>query len=753
MRYVVAIGLLVLQTSLAAGAQQPVGQVTGVVRDPSGAPLPNVEIALSDSSRVVSRTTTSDVGEYRLSTTAIGPYRLTARASGFHEWTQQVQIPADGSLRLDFVMLLGYADTAIVSASLASDSLLKAPAAVTVITEAEIANSPVDSAVALLRGVPGLNFAEFGARDVEVNARGASGVLSNSMLVTVDGRSFNQPFYGATYWDLLTISKDEIGAIEVVRTPASAMWGASALNGVINVRTKSPRELAGLRGQFGGGGRDTLIASATWADATDRLSYKLSGSYYQQGAWDRDNLLPNGQPMPALATFENRGTKQPKFEARVDWDGSATHVWSLSGGVAGANGLQHSAIGPGEFDRGSHYDYVSLDRRSRGLDVRGYWNHFHAPYRIVLFGLDEKATSDVYVGEAIKRLVLPHGQNLTFGGSLRLDHFDVSIAPDDHNRSNGAAFVEDKITFGAKLDVVAGGRLEKFDTTKAVFAPRVGVVVTPVPTHSFRATYNRAYRGPSLLENFVNVALPAVVQDPPFLYAQYTLGSTDLEMEKQDAAEVGYTGVFGRHTTVFATVYTQNVVNDIQFFPVSFYGPGVPAPGWPYDPLLMPFVVNTFSFVNLAELRNRGVELASKLDWPRLSGNRHLSVQGSYTFQADPVLKTGLSFPIEINRPARHRAGGAVIYETSTWNATGDLHYTDRAFWADVLTSQYWGYTDSFVALDARASYHPKNERRWEVWVAGTNLLDEKIKSHVYGDTIRRKVTVGINWRLTPSAP
>jgi outer membrane receptor protein involved in Fe transport len=746
MRYVVAFVLLVAQTSFTAAAQQPGGQVSGVVRDATGAPLANVDIALADTTRVVSRTTTSDSGAYRLDVSPTGPYRLTARANGFHEWTQDVQIVANTPIQVDVVMLLGYADRAVVSASFANDSLMKAPAAVTIVTQAEIANSPVDSVVALLRGVPGLNIAQLGARDVEVNARGASGILSNAMLVTVDGRSFNQPFYGATYWDLLSISKDEIADIEVVRTPASAVWGANAMNGVINVRTKSPRELIGLRGQFGAGGRGTLMASAIWAAATDRVSYKLSGSYYEQDAWARDNTLPDGTPMRPGFTFENRGTKQPKLEARVDWDGSATRLWSLSAGLAGANGLQHSALGPGEFKAGSYYDYVSLERRSSSLDLRVYWNHSYAPYRIVLYDLPEKATGDTYVGEVVKRFTAPHAQNLTIGGSLRLDHFDVSIAPDDHGRGNGAAFVEDKISVNAKVDVVAGARVEKYDTTETVFAPRVGVVLTPRPTHSFRATYNRAYRAPSLLENFVNVSIFGVLPtEPPFYYPQFVQGSTDLAMEKQDAVELGYTGVLNAHTTVFATVYTQTTGNDIWFLPTDFYTPGNPPPLWPVDPSLVPLLFKTFSFMNLAEVRNRGIELATKMDWPRLTGGRRLAVQGSYTFQADPRLESDV--PVVINRPSRHRLAGSATYETPRWNASGEVHYTDRAFWADVFTPEFWGYTNAYTSVDARASYHRPADARWEVWLAGTNLLDQKIKTHVYGDTIRRKVTMGVNWR------
>src|SRR3954466_10300187 len=121
MRYVVAILLLGGPLVAGAAAQPPIGQVSGVVRDLTGAPLPNVDITLSDSTRVVSRTSTSDAGEYRLPVPAAGPYRLTARASNFHEWTHDLVVPANGSLQADFVMLLGYADTAVVSASFGND--------------------------------------------------------------------------------------------------------------------------------------------------------------------------------------------------------------------------------------------------------------------------------------------------------------------------------------------------------------------------------------------------------------------------------------------------------------------------------------------------------------------------------------------------------------------------------------------------------------------------------------------------------
>jgi outer membrane receptor for ferrienterochelin and colicins len=297
------------------------------------------------------------------------------------------------------------------------------------------------------------------------------------------------------------------------------------------------------------------------------------------------------------------------------------------------------------------------------------------------------------------------------------------------------------VSLNPMVSVVVGGRFDKFDTTHIVFAPRLSLMLSPTPTHSFRVAYNRAYRAPSLLENFLNVTLPAVVPiNPPFFYSQLSVGAPGLEMEKQDAVEVGYTGVLGSHATVSATLYNQRISNDIWFLPLDFYGPGAPPPGWPGSSSSVPLLPKLFSFVNLGEVRDRGLELAARVELAPVS------IQGSYTFQAVPLLDSGTNLPLQINRPPRHQMGLGLTYRVNGWTVGGDVHYSDRAFWADVFTEPFWGYTDAYRAVNARVSYRLPN-RPWELWVGATNLLDEKIKSHVFGDTVRRKVTAGVGWQ------
>ena len=138
-----------------------------------------------------------------------------------------------------------YEDQVVVTASRVEQKLVNAPATVTVIPAQTLAASPSTSYAELLRAVPGMNVTQTSARDINLVSRSASGTLSTSQLALIDGRSIYQDFFGFVAWDFLPVNPSEIKQIEVIRGPASAVWGANALTGVVNVITKSPRELVG----------------------------------------------------------------------------------------------------------------------------------------------------------------------------------------------------------------------------------------------------------------------------------------------------------------------------------------------------------------------------------------------------------------------------------------------------------------------------------------------------------------------------
>ena len=226
----------------------------------------------------------------------------------------------------------------VVSASKTEQQLVDAPATMTVINEKTLALSPSGNYADILRNVPGTNITQISARDINVNQRGATSSLATGQLTVVDGRSVYLDFFGFTMWEFVPNDLDQIKQIEVIRGPASAVWGANALTGVVSFITKTPREMAGDGGTaesltFGIGTFSTAInhngaengtmfyARGNFAQAVnDRWSYKISAGYFDSDPMARPTgLIPNGGTTP-YPNFTNEGTQQPRFDARVDYD-------------------------------------------------------------------------------------------------------------------------------------------------------------------------------------------------------------------------------------------------------------------------------------------------------------------------------------------------------------------------------------------------------------------------------------------------
>ena len=192
--------------------------------------------------------------------------------------------------------LPNYDETVVVTGSKGEVKLVDAVPTMSVITSQAIETAPSANFAELLRTIPGVNITQVSARDINVTSRAATGTLATGQLALLDGRTLYQDFFGFVMWDFLPVNFNEVKQVEVIRGPASAIWGANALYGVVNVISKSPRELKGTSATFGFGGFDRPDADAgslwylsgTYADApNERWSYKLSGGGYSQDALAR----------------------------------------------------------------------------------------------------------------------------------------------------------------------------------------------------------------------------------------------------------------------------------------------------------------------------------------------------------------------------------------------------------------------------------------------------------------------------------
>jgi iron complex outermembrane receptor protein len=666
-----------------------------------------------------------------------------------------------------------FEETVVVSASKAEEKLIDAPATMSVITSQAIATAPSANFAELLRSIPGVNITQVSARDINVTSRAATGTLATGQLALLDGRSLYQDFFGFVMWDFLPVNFDEVKQVEVIRGPASAVWGANALYGVVNVISKSPREIQGASGTLGFGGFDrpqgdagsVWSVSATWADApNDRWSYKVSGGGYSQDPFSR----PTGQipcerpdvcPVPTTnyPAFVNQGTTQPKFDARVDYDYEDGRKLSFSGGVAGTDGIMHSGIGPFDIRSGSVMSYVKANFTKRGLRAGFFTNLLNGDADQLLtrglngapiqFDFDTKTFDfDLSNVQAIaKRHVL------SYGGNLRFNAPSLSIAPGADNRTEFGAYVQDEIFLTDMFRWVVGGRLDRFDyIDDVVFSPRTTFMIKPQENQTIRVSYNRAYRAPSVINNHIDL----VISEPldlrpinpllpfPYLLPVSIVGNQDLQEQSLDAFELGYSGVvLNGRAIISAAFYVNRTKNEILFTQDGVYTAAAPPSNWPLPPAVITLLAaqgrllpSRFTYRNFGESTSRGLELG-------VNGviNPQVSVFANYSYQTDPDPK-GDNFPLtELNLPPNNRfnVGANVSYGRYLGNFS--VGYADDAFWQDVLNDPYHGTTDAYTLVSAAFGFRWADDKI-TTSVKIVNLGNSDIQQHVFGDVTKRQI-------------
>jgi iron complex outermembrane receptor protein len=274
-----SLTLILFVASIAAAQAPTTGRLTGTVKDPSGAIVPGAAI-LAKNAQTASefRATTNEVGVWIMPSVPSGSYTVSVDAQGFRTITfKEIRVEAGDTAPLDATLQIGLENQVVVTASKFEEEVVNAPATATVIPEETIRNLPTQNIAELLRAVPGVNVERLSARGFAVNVRGGG------FLAVVDGRTAHLYYLGGVDWGMVPTSLEEVKQVEVIRGPASAVWGSIALNGVVNIVTKSPREMLGTTLTFSIG---TFDRSGGGAES-DRGSVYYVGAAHAQALNDR----------------------------------------------------------------------------------------------------------------------------------------------------------------------------------------------------------------------------------------------------------------------------------------------------------------------------------------------------------------------------------------------------------------------------------------------------------------------------------
>lgn len=504
----------------------------------------------------------------------------------------------------------------VMSVSKHSEPLSGAPAAIYVVSEEDIRRQGFTTIADSLRYVPGLQVAQINSHSWGVTARGFNGEYSTKLLVLMDGRSVYTPLFAGVYWDVQDTILEDLQQIEVIRGPGAALWGANAVNGVINITTKSAQETQGWLVSGGGGTEERGFGGARYGGKFGSEGYfRVYGSYKNRD----DSLYPTGADGDDDWQVGRGGF-------RIDWGSLENDLFTLQGDVyAGEEAWQfQEAVAAAPFVQTISDDFNfsganMLGRWTKQLEggselkVQSYYDHTERESNL------PKERRDVFDVEAQHHILLNDWNDVIWGMGYRWtadaieNSYASSFIPPQRRTSLFNIFAQDELTLVEDhLRLTLGARLEHNDFTGFECQPSVRLAWTPVEETTVWTSVSRAVRTPSRAEEDIRINRPA--SDPPDGSVYSVLGNNNGESEVLIAYELGY-------RTLLTPRFSYDVVaffHDYSELRSLEVGPT------PVDP---PVPVLTLYTGNKLKGSAYGAELAS--DWLMLDWWRW---RGAYTF-------------------------------------------------------------------------------------------------------------------------
>ncbi len=643
-------------------------------------------------------------------------------------------------------------DRVVVTAARYGQAPLEAPSAITVITAEQIRMTPAASVADLLRSVPGLDVMQLAAGQSEVAIRGFNRRLSNKVLVLIDGRSVYLDFLGSTLWGSLPITLDEIERIEIIRGAGSAMYGANAFSGVVNIITHAPGG-PGSRNQLSAAmgstafGQGSLLLSGREGDVAWRASMGLD----RHGRWAQEMDLDERPDYSSPVEDQTLALDTSTVNAQVDWRLPRRAFVSLSGGLN--TGLEEFyAIGTlGDFVSQHRSAYLRTDAGMGPLHLRAFWNHFDTDtgawyYLLGGYDLATDVVSDVYDLDLAGDWTLGPQERHRITSSLGYRYKEISwdYLDGDHQEHHFNAFVQDESHLGPVVGTLSM-RVDEHPLVGFTPSPRLALVTHLGEGRALRLNGGTAFRTPTFMESYLSldqrIDTDAVVVR--------TVGDTQLEPERILAFEAGYLEHSSDWWRGEASGYYYRITDLIDLGSIE-----TSADHLEFDDEAGVYRAGETSFINEEPVYHAyGGELA--VDFFGLPG---LDVEASYALEliqaaSDSALDRVESTPV-------HKLNAGVIYR-SPWRVDGSM----RATWID---KQVWPIrefdadgqvqvTDSplpgWVLLSNRVVLHLAPEQRLDLVLDAWNWLAliESIGPHAehpLGQPVAARLSGGLTARF-----
>lgn len=589
--------------------------------------------------------------------------------------------------------------TEVSTVSRQKSTVGRSPAAVFVISNTMIRRSGARTIPEALRMVPGVQVAKIDSSKWAVSIRGSNGRFANKLLVQIDGRSVYTPLFGGVFWDVQDVLLEDVDRIEVIRGPGASVWGANAVNGVINVITKSANDTHGMFAEGGIGTEEDGFASARYGWRTaGGIDFRIYGKWFER----HQGFVPNG------VAHDDWRVGRGGF--RADWKPDCCSNVTLQGdtyrGTTGRQNILPSPLPP--FSRAVADDaglagWNTLFRYSRTLSedsdwtFQTYYDRTERNFQSLGFR-EDRDTVDV---DFQHRFRWRDYHSVVWGAGYRNSRdrvhdspFFLSFNPQRRADDLFSYFVQDEVTLLSDLVYLTlGSKFIHTDYTPFELQPTVRLLWTPTERHSVWASYSRAVRAPTRVGDDVRLTL---LQNPaaPGAFPLF-LGNRGFVAENLDAWELGLrsqpTARFSWDAAMFYFDYDdlQSTVTGAPFF-----DPGPPAAAF------VPLRIS-----NDGEGRSYGIELAVNYEM-----HPCWHVYGSYSYLREELSPGGTN----VGSSPRNQ-----LYLQSSVDLTEQTSLDVIWRYVDNLPAQR---TPNYNTIDLRLAWRPT--LNLEAAVVGRNLLD-----------------------------
>lgn len=626
----------------------------------------------------------------------------------------------------------------VTSASRQDERAEDVAAAVYVIGREEIRRSGLTTLPALLRLAPGVQVAQVTSNKWAVSVRGFNSLYANKLLVMIDGRSIYNPAYSSVLWDTEDLLIEDIERIEVIRGPGGAMWGANAMNGVINIITRPATATQGGFAQAGAGNVDRASGSARYGGAVGSLTYRV----FVQASSHGDSATPEGLPVTSdrwrtvtsgVRSDWSRGRDAVMLQASTTHGRQRPLWYSLDPAMLAAGQLGLDAV-----SQTSNAHAVVRWTRTQGsgaFQIQGYFDHSD---RDEIIGAYRRQSADVD-GQYHRTIARRH--TVVAGGGYRHIVEEVEgrsgyiFAPGVARPVITNIFGQDAVSLaGGRAELIGGAKYERNTFAGSGFQPTFRAMWKPTSHQRVWSAVSRAIRIPSMVDRGIHVEYPPIVQPNGIVLFGGLTGNPEFSSEHLLNTEVGYRASIGARSTIDVVGFAGRY-HDLQTFE-------------PLDPVFVPTPDGAPQLRVLTRNENRmtadtrGVEVSG-----RLQVTRHWQVDGTFSsFHLTPHGNNSLD-PRTITYDGRAPRFQWRMHSAFPLGARahGDVHVFRVGALEEVHIAAY-------TRLDLRAEW-PLTTQLSAV-VSGQNLLQNTHlefaghESNTQSMLVRRSGSVTLAWRF-----